>query len=147
PGRSAVFFVPAEPERSRAEAANRTRGRFEHEHAFVVDATFRMDRTVPETDGARGLCHRPDDGLLHPLRRARWCDVQRLLKEWTVERIGFVEHRQQVSLAAVDERLDGILAAGNEALDQRVLVQLVTFHPDVRRLKQSPQAIARAGER
>src|SRR5204862_6828268 len=98
------------------------------------------------TDAARCAGHLPDASLLTTLRRARWWDVLRLLKEVTVELSGFVEHRQQVSLAAVDERLDGILAAGNEALDQRVLVQLVTFRPDVRRLKQSPQAIDRAGE-
>ena len=47
-----------EPQRARAQAADRARGDFEDEHAAVVDAALGVDRAVLQADG-RGRRARP----------------------------------------------------------------------------------------
>ena len=54
-------------------------------------------------------------------RQARGRDVDRLLEEGAVERVGLVEERQHVQLAVGQQPLQRHLEAGDERLDQEMV--------------------------
>ena len=67
------------------------------------------------------------------VRRRRRRDVDRLLEERAVERIGLVEDGKHVQRAVVHQPLERVLASGDEPFDQRDRVRVVPLGAHVGR--------------
>src|SRR5579883_631969 len=107
-----------EAEHARAESADRSRGDFQHPDAALVDAHFGMNGTVAEAESGDRALGRFDNGALHRGRFAGGCDVDGFFKEWTIQRVGFIEKREYLKRSVGRDTFDGELAAGNEVLHQ-----------------------------
>ena len=79
-----------------AESPNRPCGDLEHEHASLVDPALGMDGSMVEADCAGRCSHSTLYALLHLWSRGRRRDVDGLLEEGAVKRIGLVENCQHV---------------------------------------------------
>ena len=77
-----------------------------------------MDRAVGEAKGVRRLSRRCSDLRLLLTQKTRGRDVNRLLEEGAVERVGLIEDGQHLELATKQESLDRDLFARDEILDQ-----------------------------
>ena len=109
--------IADEAQRARAQAADRARGDFEHEArppSLTRHSAWTGPWCRPMAFAAR--VDRLDDSILDLRRRRRRRDVDRLFEERAVERFGLVEDRQDVQRAVVQQRLDRVLASGDEAL-------------------------------
>ena len=112
-----------EAQRPGAQTADGT-GRHLDDHQSTVgaDPHFGMDRALPQPHGGRRRRHRGGQRGQHRGRLAGRGDIDRLLEEGTVERVGLVEDRQHLEDPVHQEGLDRHLGAGDEALDQDRLV-------------------------
>src|ERR1700674_2439419 len=88
-----------ESKRSRAEATDGARGDLEHPDAAVVEPELGVDRAVGQAKRASGSCRGCQDLRLPLLGQPRRRDVDRLLEEGAVQRIGLVEDGQRLELA------------------------------------------------
>src|ERR1700686_123473 len=102
----------------RAESTDGARGDLEHPDASVVQPELGVDRAVRQAKRASSPRGGRDDLSLPVRWKARWCDIDRLLEEGAVQRIGFVEDGQHLELAPAKQRLDRHLLPRDEALHQ-----------------------------
>ncbi len=114
-----------EAQRARTQAADRPGGDFEHEDAFSVHPALGVDRTVAQAERGGGAADTADDGALHVVGCGRGREIDRLLEERAVQRIGLVEDRERVQPAAGQQPFERVLTAGNESFDERRRVRLV----------------------
>ena len=80
-----------------------------------------MDRPLAQPERGGGAGARVDDGGLSSARQPGRRDVDRLLEEGAVERVGLVEEREHLELAVGQQALQRDLAPGDEVLDQEWL--------------------------
>src|SRR5205814_10341829 len=95
-----------ESERSRAESADRACGDLQHPGAAVVESEFSVDRAVGQAQRARRPRRRHVDLRLPLTRKTGGGDVDRLLEEGSVQRVGLVEDGQDLELATTAQPLD-----------------------------------------
>ena len=105
-----------------AEAANRARRQLDNgEFAREADTQLGVDRSLLQPEGPGGIGHGPFEGGESLRRMSGRRDVDGLLKERTVERVGFVEDGEDVEGATVEEAFDGDFHSPDELLDEQRL--------------------------
>jgi len=99
-----------------------------------------------QPDRLRGARDAVDDGALRVGGGGRRRQVDRLLEERTVERVGLVEKRERLQLTVMQQALQCVLATGDETLNQRGLVRLVALGAHLRLSHQRLQPRQRGSE-
>src|SRR5262249_20690090 len=85
-----------ESQHFRTQSADRPRRNFEDENPARTDPALRVHGPVAETQRIDCTLDLIDDRPLNLLLEFRGRDVNRLLKEWPIERIGFIENRERL---------------------------------------------------
>jgi hypothetical protein len=80
-------------------------GDFEHPHAGCVHAHLGVDRAIGQAERGDRLSSGFDNCRLDRFRLARRRDVDGLLEEGTIERIGLVEYRDDVETPAAERNV------------------------------------------
>ena len=102
-----------------------------------------MNGPLTKADRRRRVRDRDRDRALDVDRCGRRRQVNRLLEEWSVERIGLVEQRQQLKAAAVHQAFHRVLFTGDELLDEGDLERGIAFGEDLRLPQQRAQTADR----
>ncbi len=126
---------------------DRPGGHFEHEDTAVANPALGVNRSVGEPDRRGRAGNRVHDIPLHRIRRERRRHVNGLFEKWTVQRIGFVEDRELVKRAVVQQSFDGEFPALDEPFDEHAVVRLVPLGPHIRRRQKLPQPEEGVNER
>ena len=108
----------AEPQRARAQPADRPRRQLQHADPLAVHAQLGMDRSLSQPQRPRRPRSNRLDLAQDRGRQPRRRHIQRLLKVRPLERIGLIKHRQHLQTAPAQQSLDRHLRAGQVALQQ-----------------------------
>ena len=106
-------------EHASAQAADGAGRDLQHPDALVIDPHFGVDRPGREPGRAAGARHLLMDAVLERLRQPRRCDVERFLEVGPVQGIGLVEQGEGGELPSLQAAFQGVLAPGNEVLDDQ----------------------------
>ena len=110
----------AEPQRPRAQAADRPRRDLEHGDAIAVDPELGVDGPVGEPDRVRRAPGEERDALLQVGGQSRRRHVDRLFEVRADERVGLVEDREDLELLlAAEQPFDRDLDARDVLLDEQ----------------------------
>ena len=87
-----------------------------------------MNRTVGEAERGHRALDRRD---YVRLRRARRGQVDGLLEEWAIERIGFFKHGERLEATGREHAFDSVFLSCDEALDLQIAILLLAHHLDL----------------
>jgi hypothetical protein len=101
-----------------AETADGARGNLQGPGALLIDPQLRMNRSVAKPKRCRDIGGARGDLVLNRCGQTRWRDVNRLLKERTIQRIGFIEEGEHMQLTVCQESLKGDFSPRDKAFDE-----------------------------
>src|SRR5579875_28840 len=78
-----------------------------------------MNRTLAQTKRPRRRRYTARNRLLYLFVKARGRYIDRLLKKWSIERIGLIKQRQHFQLSMCQQTLQSNLATRDKVLDQK----------------------------
>ncbi|MGA8633248.1 MAG: hypothetical protein WB805_00150 [Candidatus Dormiibacterota bacterium] len=97
------------PNDLRAQPADRARSHLDDDGNRGRDADLHVHRAVLQAERCHGIACGVDDRSLSRVIEPRRCHVDRLLEEWTGQRIGFVEDRDHLENSLVHKAFEGYL--------------------------------------
>src|SRR5580704_324172 len=131
---------------SRTKSADRPGRDFDRPDPAVVNAKFRVDRTMDESKRVyRGLQGIVNCALLR-FRQPRWSYVDCFLEIGAFERIGLVEDRQDAQRAFREQSFDGYFLAGQIPFDKDLIEMRLASGANFRRF-QKPLDARGGGEK
>ena len=133
----------SEPQSPGAEASDRSRGDLDDEDPGLVDSHLGVDRALRQAEGPRRGLRSSGTLRLNLRRQARRRDVDRLLEEGTVERVGLVEERKHAQLPSHEEAFESNLHPGDEILDEDFRGRVACAHRNGRILQDAAEPLPR----
>ena len=136
----------SEPQSPGAEASDRSRGDLDDGDPGLIDSHLGVDRALRQAEGPRRGLRSSGTLRLNLRRQAGRRDVDRLLEEGTVERVGLVEERKHAQLPSHEEAFESNLHPGDEILDEDFRARVACAHRNGRILQDAGEPLPRRHE-